>query len=98
MQGCCAPLIWVVIMGGWVLYVVEDNMYVVEVVCEYECFRWERLVCSMATIICNFGGHENFGYPSGRVVILTCNGPLRTLAPIKLHFPSPSSGLNEPSI
>ena len=31
-----------VIMGGWVFYMVEEHVYVVEVICEYECIRWEH--------------------------------------------------------
>ena len=36
-------LIWAVILEIWVLYVVEDKIYVVEAICEYECIHWERL-------------------------------------------------------
>ena len=35
-------LIWLIILGGWVSYVVEEKIYVVEAICEYECIRWER--------------------------------------------------------
>ena len=35
-------LIWVIIMGGWVFYVVEEKIHVVEAIREYECFHWER--------------------------------------------------------
>ena len=36
-------LILVVILEEWILYVVEDKIYVVEAICEYECIHWERL-------------------------------------------------------
>jgi hypothetical protein len=32
-----------VILGGWVSYVLEEKIYVVEAICEYECFHWEHL-------------------------------------------------------
>ena len=35
-----------VILGGWNFYVVEENIYVVDDICEYECICWKRLVCS----------------------------------------------------
>ena len=31
-----------VILGGWAPYMVEENIYVVEVIFEYECILWER--------------------------------------------------------
>ena len=33
--------ILVVILGGWVSYVVEEKIYVLEAICEYECIQWE---------------------------------------------------------
>ena len=36
-------LIWMVTLGGWVSYVVEEKIYVVEAICEYECFHREHL-------------------------------------------------------
>ena len=38
------------------------------------------------------------GYPGRRAVILTCSGPLKTLAPAILPFFSPFGGVNEPSV
>ena len=31
-----------VILEGWVSYVVEEKIYVVEAICEYECTCWEH--------------------------------------------------------
>ena len=33
------------ILEEWVSYVVQEKMYVVEAICEYECIRWDRLDC-----------------------------------------------------
>ena len=30
-----------VTLGGWVSYVVEEKIYVVEAICEYACINWE---------------------------------------------------------
>ena len=47
--------IWWVVLEGWVSYVVEEKIYVIEVVYEYECIRcdvrvWEggNQSCAMA--------------------------------------------------
>ena len=34
-------LIWVIIMGGWVFYVVEEKIHLLKLF-EYEYFHWER--------------------------------------------------------
>ena len=31
-----------VILGGWVSYVIEEKIYGVEDICEYGCVCWER--------------------------------------------------------
>ena len=33
-----------VLLGGWVSYVVEEKIYDVEVICDYECIHWEHFV------------------------------------------------------
>ena len=34
-------LIWVVILGEWVSYVLEEKIYVIEAIYDYECIHWE---------------------------------------------------------
>ena len=87
-----------VILGGWIVYVVEEKIYVVEEICKYECICWQCLVCS-TTIRSAFNyALRILGYPCRRAMILTCNGPLKTPAPMILPFPSPSGVANGPSI
>lgn len=87
-----------VVLGGWVSYVVEEKIYVVEAICEYECICWEYLVCSTAIRSAYNSALRILGYPGRRAAMLTCSGPLKTPAPAILPFPSPSGGVNEPSV
>ena len=56
------------------------------------------LVCSAAIKSAYNYAMRILGYPGRRATILTCNGPLKTPAPTILPFPSPSGGVNEPSV
>ena len=53
------------------------------------------LVCSAVMWSAYNSTMRILGYPGGRATILTCNGPLKTMAPAMLTFPSPSSDVNE---
>ena len=84
-------LIWVRISGGWVSHVVEVpmnmNVYVVNI-----------LVCSIAIKSAYNYALRLLWHPSRRGAILICSGPLNTLAPTIFFFPSPSGGVNDPSV
>ena len=67
-------LIWVVILGGWVSYVVEEKICVVESICEYNCICW---VCFAVIMIAYNYALRILGYPSRRAMTLTCSGPLK---------------------
>ena len=51
------------------------------------------LVCSVAIMSAYNCALRILGYLGRRATILTCSGPLKTLARVILHFPSPSSGV-----
>lgn len=40
------------VMGGWVSYVIEEKVYVVETICEYECIHWGRFGVFRGDIEC----------------------------------------------
>ena len=56
------------------------------------------LVCSVAIKSAYNFSLRILGYLGRRATLLTCNGPLKTLAPKISPFPSLSSGVNEPSV
>ena len=53
--------------------------------------------CTVITYAYNFA-LRILGCLGRQAMILTCNGPLTTLALAILHFPSPSGGVNEPFV
>ena len=56
------------------------------------------LVCSVPIMSAYSFSHRTLGYWGKQTTILTCIGPLITLAPVILPLPSPSNGVNEPSV
>ena len=48
-------------MGGWVSYVVEEKIYVVEVVCKYECIRWDHFGVFCDNLVCVKLCFDNIG-------------------------------------
>ena len=56
------------------------------------------LVCSAVIKSAYNSALRILGYLGRRASNLTCTGPFKTPTPVILFFPSPSSGVNEPSV
>ena len=87
-----------IILATWASYVVEENIYANEVICEYECIRWEHFGVLCGNQDAYTHALRILGCPGRRATISTCSGPLNTPALAILPFPSPSNGVNEPSV
>lgn len=85
-----------VLLGGLFLHMGEENIYVVEVVCE--CIHWEHFGVSATNRSKYIFAMRILGYPGMQASILTFWGSLQTSALAILPYLCPSSGVNEPSI
>ena len=59
---------------------------------------WCVLMCSAEIKSAYNYALRILGYLGKQATILTCSGSLKAPAPMILSFPSPSGGVNEPSI
>ena len=73
-------------MGVWVSYVVEENIYVVEAIYEYDLSLGSILVCSMVIRSAHNYAMRILGYLSRQIATLTYSGPLKTPAPAIFYF------------
>ena len=87
-----------VISGGWVFYVVEDKICVVEVHVNMNVYVGSILVCSATIKNAYIHALRIVRHSNRRVAILTCSGPLKASALAILSFPSPSGSVNEPFV